>query len=200
MARWILGPCGASKISISQLSINWEEGIGSYPFLILWDTIWPGLLFGYLNGSLIDKSASSLGIIHLFTHGDIKWAFLGWFRYGFLRLGLPKIICYYFAAFFLMLWLNDRLDASVLRSWFKFVGGLVLKNWIYGNNLASYCFSFYLIFLTVGGVLSCSCFLICVCLILRRCHLLKSQSGTSPRHWSWVLALQLALLSGPLTR
>ena len=52
-----------------------------------------GLLFGYLDKEFDEQSQlyTSLGIIHLFALSGMQVGFfLGWFRYGLLRLGLPK--------------------------------------------------------------------------------------------------------------
>lgn len=128
-----------------------------------------GLLFGYLDKEFDEQSQlyTSLGIIHLFALSGMQVGFfLGWFRYGLLRLGLPKD--YLFAIllpFSLFYALMTGWTASVLRS---LIQSLLAEFGI--KKLDNMGITLLLLFLllphfllTVGGVLSCSyAFLLCL--------------------------------------
>ena len=79
-----------------------------------------GLLFGYLDKEFDEQSQlyTSLGIIHLFALSGMQVGFfLGWFRYGLLRLGLPKDYLFIILLpFSLCYGLMTGWTASVLRS------------------------------------------------------------------------------------
>lgn len=128
-----------------------------------------GLLFGYLDKEFDEQSQlyTSLGIIHLFALSGMQVGFfLGWFRYGLLRLGLPKdylfIILLPFSLFY---GLMTGWTASVLRS---LIQSLLAEFGI--KKLDNMGITLLLLFiflphflLTVGGVLSCSyAFLLCL--------------------------------------
>ena len=128
-----------------------------------------GLLFGYLDKEFDEQSQlyTSLGIIHLFALSGMQVGFfLGWFRYGLLRLGLPQN--YLFAIllpFSLFYSLMTGWTASVLRS---LIQSLLAEFGI--KKLDNMGITLLLLFLflphfllTVGGVLSCSyAFLLCL--------------------------------------
>ena len=128
-----------------------------------------GLLFGYLDKEFDEQSQlyMSLGIIHLFALSGMQVGFfLGWFRYGLLRLGLPQN--YLFAIllpFSLFYSLMTGWTASVLRS---LIQSLLAEFGI--KKLDNMGITLLLLFLflphfllTVGGVLSCSyAFLLCL--------------------------------------
>ena len=101
-----------------------------------------GLLFGYLGKEFDEQSQlyTSLGIIHLFALSGMQVGFfLGWFRYGLLRLGLPKDYLFIILLpFSLCYGLMTGWTASVLRSLIQsLLAELVLKNWIIWDNFAS---------------------------------------------------------------
>lgn len=128
-----------------------------------------GLLFGYLDKEFDEQSQlyTSLGIIHLFALSGMQVGFfLGWFRYGLLRLGLPKdYLCIVLLPFSLCYGLMTGWTASVLRS---LVQSLLAEFGI--KKLDNMGITLLLLFLllphfllTVGGVLSCSyAFLLCL--------------------------------------
>lgn len=128
-----------------------------------------GLLFGYLDKEFDEQSQlyTSLGIIHLFALSGMQVGFfLGWFRYGLLRLGLPKD--YLFAillTFSIFYGLMTGWTASVLRS---LIQSLLAECGIKKlNNMGITLLLLFLVLphflLTVGGVLSCSyAFLLCL--------------------------------------
>lgn len=128
-----------------------------------------GLLFGYLDKEFDEQSQlyTSLGIIHLFALSGMQVGFfLGWFRYGLLRLGLPKDYLFIvLLPFSLCYGLMTGWTASVLRS---LVQSLLAEFGI--KKLDNMGLTLLLLFLllphfllTVGGVLSCSyAFLLCL--------------------------------------
>ena len=128
-----------------------------------------GLLFGYLDKEFDEQSQlyTSLGIIHLFALSGMQVGFfLGWFRYGLLRLGLPKDYLFIvLLPFSLCYGLMTGWAASVLRS---LVQSLLAEFGI--KKLDNMGITLLLLFLllphfllTVGGVLSCSyAFLLCL--------------------------------------
>ena len=128
-----------------------------------------GLLFGYLDKEFDEQSQlyTSLGIIHLFALSGMQVGFfLGWFRYGLLRLGLPKEYLFIvLLPFSLCYGLMTGWTASVLRS---LVQSLLAEFGI--KKLDNMGITLLLLFLllphfllTVGGVLSCSyAFLLCL--------------------------------------
>ena len=128
-----------------------------------------GLLFGYLDKEFDEQNQlyTSLGIIHLFALSGMQVGFfLGWFRYGLLRLGLPKD--YLFAIllpFSIFYGLMTGWTASVLRS---LIQSLLAECGIKKlNNMGITLLLLFLVLphflLTVGGVLSCSyAFLLCL--------------------------------------
>ena len=128
-----------------------------------------GLLFGYLDKEFDEQSQlyTSLGIIHLFALSGMQVGFfLGWFRYGLLRLGLPKDYLFIvLLPFSLCYGLMTGWTASVLRS---LVQSLLAEFDI--KKLDNMGITLLLLFLllphfllTVGGVLSCSyAFLLCL--------------------------------------
>ena len=128
-----------------------------------------GLLFGYLDKEFGEQSQlyTSLGIIHLFALSGMQVGFfLGWFRYGLLRLGLPKDYLFIvLLPFSLCYGLMTGWTASVLRS---LVQSLLAEFGI--KKLDNMGITLLLLFLllphfllTVGGVLSCSyAFLLCL--------------------------------------
>lgn len=128
-----------------------------------------GLLFGYLDKEFDEQSQlyTSLGIIHLFALSGMQVGFfLGWFRYGPLRLGLPKDYLFIvLLPFSLCYGLMTGWTASVLRS---LVQSLLAEFGI--KKLDNMGITLLLLFLllphfllTVGGVLSCSyAFLLCL--------------------------------------
>ena len=128
-----------------------------------------GLLFGYLDKEFDEQSQlyTSLGIIHLFALSGMQVGFfLGWFRYGLLRLGLPKDYLFIvLLSFSLCYGLMTGWTASVLRS---LVQSLLAEFGI--KKLDNMGITLLLLFLllphfllTVGGVLSCSyAFLLCL--------------------------------------
>ena len=128
-----------------------------------------GLLFGYLDKEFDDQSQlyTSLGIIHLFALSGMQVGFfLGWFRYGLLRLGLPKDYLFIvLLPFSLCYALMTGWTASVLRA---LVQSLLAEFGI--KKLDNMGITLLLLFLllphyllTVGGVLSCSyAFLLCL--------------------------------------
>ena len=128
-----------------------------------------GLLFGYLDKEFDEQSQlyTSLGIIHLFALSGMQVGFfLGWFRYGLLRLGLPKDYLFIvLLPFSLYYGLMTGWTASVLRS---LVQSLLAEFGI--KKLDNMGITLLLLFLllphfllTVGGVLSCSyAFLLCL--------------------------------------
>ena len=128
-----------------------------------------GLLFGYLDKEFDEQSQlyTSLGIIHLFALSGMQVGFfLGWFRYGLLRLGLPKDYLFIvLLPFSLCYSLMTGWTASVLRS---LVQSLLAEFGI--KKLDNMGITLLLLFLllphfllTVGGVLSCSyAFLLCL--------------------------------------
>ena len=128
-----------------------------------------GLLFGYLDKEFDEQSQlyTSLGIIHLFALSGMQVGFfLGWFRYGLLRLGLPKDYLFIILLpFSLCYGLMTGWTASVLRS---LIQSLLA---VFGiKKLDNMGITLLLLFLflphfllTVGGVLSCSyAFLLCL--------------------------------------
>lgn len=128
-----------------------------------------GLLFGYLDKEFDEQSQlyMSLGIIHLFALSGMQVGFfLGWFRYGLLRLGLPKDYLFIILLpFSLCYGLMTGWTASVLRS---LIQSLLA---VFGiKKLDNMGITLLLLFLflphfllTVGGVLSCSyAFLLCL--------------------------------------
>ena len=128
-----------------------------------------GLLFGYLGKEFDEQSQlyTSLGIIHLFALSGMQVGFfLGWFRYGLLRLGLPKDYLFIILLpFSLCYGLMTGWTASVLRS---LIQSLLAEFGI--KKLDNMGITLLLLFLflphfllTVGGVLSCSyAFLLCL--------------------------------------
>ena len=128
-----------------------------------------GLLFGYLDKEFDEQSQlyTSLDIIHLFALSGMQVGFfLGWFRYGLLRLGLPKDYLFIvLLPFSLCYGLMTGWTASVLRS---LVQSLLAEFGI--KKLDNMGITLLLLFLllphfllTVGGVLSCSyAFLLCL--------------------------------------
>ena len=128
-----------------------------------------GLLFGYLDKEFDEQSQlyTSLGIIHLFALSGMQVGFfLGWFRYGLLRLGLPKDYLFIILLPFSVCYgLMTGWTASVLRS---LIQSLLAEFGI--KKLDNMGITLLLIFLflphfllTVGGVLSCSyAFLLCL--------------------------------------
>lgn len=128
-----------------------------------------GLLFGYLDKEFDEQSQlyTSLGIIHLFALSGIQVGFfLGWFRYGLLRLGLPKDYLFIILLPFSLCYaLMTGWTASVLRS---LIQSLLAEFGI--KKLDNMGITLLLLFLflphfllTVGGVLSCSyAFLLCL--------------------------------------
>lgn len=125
-----------------------------------------GLLFGYLDKEFDEQSQlyTSLGIIHLFALSGMQVGFfLGWFRYGLLRLGLPKDYLFIILLpFSLCYGLMTGWTASVLRS---LVQSLLAEFGI--KKLDNMGITLLLLLphflLTVGGVLSCSyAFLLCL--------------------------------------
>ena len=128
-----------------------------------------GLLFGYLGKEFDEQSQlyTSLGIIHLFALSGMQVGFfLGWFRYGLLRLGLPKDYLFIILLpFSLCYGLMTGWTASVLRS---LIQSLLAEFGI--KKLDNMGITVLLLFLflphfllTVGGVLSCSyAFLLCL--------------------------------------
>ena len=128
-----------------------------------------GLLFGYLDKEFDEQSQlyTSLGIIHLFALSGMQVGFfLGWFRYGLLRLGLPKnYILAILLPFSIFYGLMTGWTASVLRS---LIQSLLAECGIKKlNNMGITLLLLFLVLphflLTVGGVLSCSyAFLLCL--------------------------------------
>ena len=128
-----------------------------------------GLLFGCLDKEFDEQSQlyTSLGIIHLFALSGMQVGFfLGWFRYGLLRLGLPKDYLFIILLpFSLCYGLMTGWTASVLRS---LIQSLLAEFGI--KKLDNMGITLLLMFLflphfllTVGGVLSCSyAFLLCL--------------------------------------
>ena len=128
-----------------------------------------GLLFGYSDKEFDEQSQlyTSLGIIHLFALSGMQVGFfLGWFRYGLLRLGLPKDYLFIILLpFSLCYGLMTGWTASVLRS---LIQSLLAEFGI--KKLDNMGITLLLMFLflphfllTVGGVLSCSyAFLLCL--------------------------------------
>ena len=128
-----------------------------------------GLLFGYLDKEFDEQSQlyTSLGIIHLFALSGMQVGFfLGWFRYGLLRLGLPKDYLFIILLpFSLCYGLMTGWTASVLRS---LIQSLLAEFGI--KKMDNMGITLLLLFLflphfllTVGGVLSCSyAFLLCL--------------------------------------
>ena len=128
-----------------------------------------GLLFGYLDKEFDEQSQlyTSLGIIHLFALSGMQVGFfLGWFRYGLLRLGLPKDYLFIILLPFSVCYgLMTGWTASVLRS---LIQSLLAEFGI--KKLDNMGITLLLLFLllphfllTVGGVLSCSyAFLLCL--------------------------------------
>ena len=128
-----------------------------------------GLLFGCLDKEFDEQSQlyTSLGIIHLFALSGMQVGFfLGWFRYGLLRLGLPKdYLLIILLPFSLCYGLMTGWTASVLRS---LIQSLLAEFGI--KKLDNMGITLLLLFLflphfllTVGGVLSCSyAFLLCL--------------------------------------
>ena len=128
-----------------------------------------GLLFGYLDKEFDEQSQlyTSLGIIHLFALSGMQVGFfLGWFRYGLLRLGLPKDYLFIILLPFSLCYaLMTGWMASVLRS---LIQSLLAEFGI--KKLDNMGITLLLLFLflphfllTVGGVLSCSyAFLLCL--------------------------------------
>ncbi|WP_455452249.1 DNA internalization-related competence protein ComEC/Rec2 [Streptococcus salivarius] len=128
-----------------------------------------GLLFGYLDKEFDEQSQlyTSLGIIHLFALSGMQVGFfLGWFRYGLLRLGLPKDYLFIILLPFSLCYaLMTGWTASVLRS---LIQSLLAEFGI--KKLDNMGITLLLLFLflphfllTVGGVLSCSyAFLLCL--------------------------------------
>ena len=128
-----------------------------------------GLLFGYLDKEFDEQSQlyTSLGIIHLFALSGMQVGFfLGWFRYGLLRLGLPKDYLFIILLPFSVCYgLMTGWTASVLRS---LIQSLLAEFGI--KKLDNMGITLLLMFLflphfllTVGGVLSCSyAFLLCL--------------------------------------
>ena len=128
-----------------------------------------GLIFGYLDKEFNEQSQlyTSLGIIHLFALSGMQVGFfLGWFRYGLLRLGLPKDYLFIvLLPFSLCYGLMTGWTASVLRA---LVQSLLAEFGI--KKLDNMGITLLLLFLllphfllTVGGVLSCSyAFLLCL--------------------------------------
>ena len=128
-----------------------------------------GLLFGNLDKEFDEQSQlyTSLGIIHLFALSGMQVGFfLGWFRYGLLRLGLPKDYLFIILLpFSLCYGLMTGWTASVLRS---LIQSLLAEFGI--KKLDNMGMTLLLLFLflphfllTVGGVLSCSyAFLLCL--------------------------------------
>ena len=127
------------------------------------------LIFGYLDKEFNEQSQlyTSLGIIHLFALSGMQVGFfLGWFRYGLLRLGLPKDYLFIvLLPFSLCYVLMTGWTASVLRA---LVQSLLAEFGI--KKLDNMGITLLLLFLllphfllTVGGVLSCSyAFLLCL--------------------------------------
>lgn len=128
-----------------------------------------GLLFGYLDKEFDEQSQlyTSLGIIHLFALSGMQVGFfLGWFRYGLLRLGLPKDYLFIvLLPFSLCYGLMTGWTASVLRSLVQsFLAEFGIKKL---DNMGITLLLLFLLLphflLTVGGVLSCSyAFLLCL--------------------------------------
>ena len=128
-----------------------------------------GLLFGCLDKEFDEQSQlyTSLGIIHLFALSGMQVGFfLGWFRYGLLRLGLPKDYLFIILLLFSLCYgLMTGWTASVLRS---LIQSLLAEFGI--KKLDNMGITLLLLFiflphflLTVGGVLSCSyAFLLCL--------------------------------------
>ena len=128
-----------------------------------------GLLFGNLDKEFDEQSQlyTSLGIIHLFALSGMQVGFfLGWFRYGLLRLGLPKDYLFIILLPFSLCYaLMTGWTASVLRS---LIQSLLAEFGI--KKLDNMGMTLLLLFLflphfllTVGGVLSCSyAFLLCL--------------------------------------
>lgn len=78
-----------------------------------------GLLFGYLDKEFDEQSQLTLawGLFIFCAIGYAGWIFLGWFRYGLLRLGLPKnYILAILLPFSIFYGLMTGWTASVLRS------------------------------------------------------------------------------------
>ena len=128
-----------------------------------------GLLFGYLDKEFDEQSQlyTSLGIIHLFALSGMQVGFfLGWFRYGLLRLGLPKDYLFtILVPFSLFYGLMTGWTASVLRSLIQsLLAELGFKKL---DNMGMTLLLLFLFLphflLTVGGILSCSyAFLLCL--------------------------------------
>ena len=119
----------------------------------------------------------SLGIIHLFALSGMQVGFfLGWFRYGLLRLGLPKDYLFIILLpFSLCYGLMTGWTASVLRS---LIQSLLAEFGI--KKLDNMGITLLLLFLflphflfTVGGVLVVPMLFCCVCLILRH-HIIQA--------------------------
>lgn len=128
-----------------------------------------GLLFGYLDKEFDEQSQlyTSLGIIHLFALSGMQVGFfLGWFRYGLLRLGLPKdylfIILVPFSLFYgLMTGWTASVLRSLIQSLLAELGFKKLDNM--GMTLLLLFLFLPHFLLTVGGILSCSyAFLLCL--------------------------------------
>ena len=128
-----------------------------------------GLLFGYLDKEFDEQSQlyTSLGIIHLFALSGMQVGFfLGWFRYGLLRLGLPKdylfIILVPFSLFYgLMTGWTASVLRSLIQSLLAELGFKKLDNM--GITLLLLFLFLPHFLLTVGGILSCSyAFLLCL--------------------------------------
>lgn len=128
-----------------------------------------GLLFGYLDKEFDEQSQlyTSLGIIHLFALSGMQVGFfLGWFRYGLLRIGLPKDYLFILLVpFSLFYGLMTGWTASVLRSLIQsLLAELGFKKL---DNMGMTLLLLFLFLphflLTVGGILSCSyAFLLCL--------------------------------------
>lgn len=128
-----------------------------------------GLLFGYLDKEFDEQSQlyTSLGIIHLFALSGMQVGFfLGWFRYGLLRLGFPKdylfIILVPFSLFYgLMTGWTASVLRSLIQSLLAELGFKKLDNM--GMTLLLLFLFLPHFLLTVGGILSCSyAFLLCL--------------------------------------
>ena len=128
-----------------------------------------GLLFGYLDKEFDEQSQlyTSLGIIHLFALSGMQVGFfLGWFRYGLLRLGLSKdylfIILVPFSIFYgLMTGWTASVLRSLIQSLLAELGFKKLDNM--GMTLLLLFLFLPHFLLTVGGILSCSyAFLLCL--------------------------------------
>lgn len=128
-----------------------------------------GLLFGYLDKEFDQESQlyTSLGIIHLFALSGMQVGFfIGWFRYGLLRLGFPRDYLFLVIIPFSMVYgLMTGWTASVLRSLVQAIlatfGLKKLDNMGMTLLVLFILLPHYL--QTVGGVLSCAyAFLLCL--------------------------------------